>query len=472
MDAKLKNEDFVEIISNVLVAFKADIDAMVKSALAETSKTLDEAIARVSLECEALNKRIDLTDALAADINKRHGDLAADMARCFDDGDQGLKTIATKIDGVEKLVNDGQTHWLDLISQDVKTLRDQIEGLNGASAELTRKHQDSTAVIGSILETQDTLIATTKEQNEAYSLLRVRVEDAVDQINAVVAEAVTVPDIDPGLVANVVEAEVELQMRSVVEGEARRENTFLETRLDLTNAVRNIEAQKQAIIDSSRALLDGLTEKVNRRIDELVPAMAANALPAIARSILDDDAFKGDKGDPGQQGDPGPQGDKGDPGLPGQDGAAGPQGECGEQGPAGERGAQGERGERGYDGRSIEFQKVWKTEHEYQPGDVVVDGGSTWIALRKTHDERPSKPVDSGSRPWALVAAKGEKGMKGDRGPLGPAGPAGPPPSILTVRMVGSTMQIVMEDGQLVEGEIDDAFFDDVATKALKMRGR
>ncbi len=534
MDAQLNNGDVIEIITNVMIMFKADMTSFIAEEIAGAQAQFAEEIGKLTVAAKALDDRLAAADAQLAGYSRAqeemHAEIAhfaeesakavdavdkrvasidpvlvqldadaralsdrltftdehvADWAKAQDEMhgtvagladeitkrvDQAVDVLSRRVETIDPVIAKQVEGAVATILDDAKAMSGRLDAFSIVAADLAKKHEESTYVIGAQLEAQQSTTLAITAQSDAHDALVKRLEALADHVDDVVATEVT---LDPEEIEQAVTAEVEKQVRAIAEAEARRDTQLLESRLDLSNAVRSIETQRTAIADRCQSLLDSITERAARKIDELIPQLTKETLPEIAhRILLDDIRFKGDRGDPGERGEPGPQGEKGEPGLAGRDGAQGPQGERGEPGPQGIPGPQGERGEKGYDGHSIEFQKVWKSEHEYRPGDVVVDGGSTWIALRKTHDERPSRPVDSGPRPWSLVAAKGEKGIKGERGPLGPAGPAGPPPAILSIRMTGSTLQIVMEDGQLVEGEIEDAFFEDVAVKALKMRGR
>jgi len=187
----------------------------------------------------------------------------------------------------------------------------------------------------------------------------------------------------------------------------------------------------------------------------------------------------GPQGEQGIQGEPGPQGERGiqgmpgipgqpgERGMPGQDGLPGADGAPGIDGADGQPGPQGERGLPGYDGRSIEFLDLWKAATEYRPGDVVVEGGSCWIAGRKTLDEQPSREPDTGNRAWHLVAQRGAKGDKGIPGPMGRQGPQGPPaPAIAGMTLSASELVIALEDGAIIRAPLSDDFFHELAGRA------
>jgi hypothetical protein len=158
----------------------------------------------------------------------------------------------------------------------------------------------------------------------------------------------------------------------------------------------------------------------------------------------------GDRGEPGETGPAGPPGEPGSagaPGAPGRPGTIGPIGPIGKTaeldyallskalevevatalaswprpengidgkdgrdgidgaiGAQGERGPQGQAGEQGPPGR-LPLVKGWTDEIHYK-GDVVVDGGGTYQALRDTA-KRP------GHDDWVCLAAPGRDGEDG-----------------------------------------------------------
>lgn len=523
MKVTIDPDQIVQLVSDTLIDFKFKIDAMVRTQIAEAMAAIDirasEAVSAQAAVIDDVSLRLDTFKALAETVS-------ADFAR------YGEEINAERIDAMVKA----------MIADAVTPIDGKLATVEGAQNQLASLHGDTVADLGVRLDIfkamTETVAADLAKQGEAIGIdvIDARIASAVAEAVAVIDTRYTltalateelmaahkqavgdlggqidafrvltetfvaditkhsteieslrsdilpaIPEIDPALIANIVEVEVADQVGTLIEGETRRENTLLEMRLDMTNSLRGVENQRQQIIESCRTAVDGVTALVTKRLDDLLPSMLGDRLPALVKDVILEqaDLLRGEPGETGATGEPGiagPEGAPGKDGSDGKDGKDGNKGEPGEQGAPGDKGEHGEtgekgdRGERGYDGRSIEFRGVWKTVHEYQPGDVVVDGGSTWIALRKTHDERPSRPVDSGARPWALVASKGEKGLKGERGPNGPAGPVGPPPSILDVRLTGTTLHVVMEDGQLVESVIADDFFEEVAVKALKMR--
>lgn len=172
----------------------------------------------------------------------------------------------------------------------------------------------------------------------------------------------------------------------------------------------------------------------------------------------------------GMRGDPGPPGSNGFPGEPGKDGIDGRDGAPGADGRDGEPGPQGERGLPGYDGTCIEFLDLWKASTEYRPGDVVVEGGSCWIAARRTFEEQPSREPDADNRAWRLVAQRGAKGDKGIPGPMGKQGPQGPPaPGIVDLRLSETELIVALEDGAILRAPLTDDFFTKLAGRAAMM---
>ena len=76
-------------------------------------------------------------------------------------------------------------------------------------------------------------------------------------------------------------------------------------------------------------------------------------------------------------------------------------------------------GRDGVDGRSFVHRGPWSPEVSYQAMDVVMMGGSGFVAVR---DEPGPCPGDG----WRLVASKGSRGAPGERGPQGERGMPGP----------------------------------------------
>ena len=138
---------------------------------------------------------------------------------------------------------------------------------------------------------------------------------------------------------------------------------------------------------------------------------------------------KGDTGAVGPQGSQGPQGAKGDTGATGPQGsqgsvgpqgAQGPQGEKGDAGTAGSQGQQGPAGAQGPQGDGFEYRGAFDANQTYGPYDVVVFGGSAYLAIAPTTGAPGTDPS------WILLVSKGDTGATGATGSIGPIGPIGP----------------------------------------------
>ncbi len=147
-----------------------------------------------------------------------------------------------------------------------------------------------------------------------------------------------------------------------------------------------------------------------------------------------------------QMGPPGPPGPQGQPGLDGRDGLA-VQGLPGRDGVAGKEGPRGRDGtlehlKVAFDGRrtmtlcfkdgtlleggTIVFEGLpvysgtYEPAKSYESGDVVLHGGSWWIATKAT----ATKPGD-GETPWKLTVKRGNDGKAGQDGKDGRDGKPG-----------------------------------------------
>ncbi len=215
-------------------------------------------------------------------------------------------------------------------------------------------------------------------------------------------------------------------------------------------------------------------------VDVMVSAQverAVKALPVPRDGIDGRDGAKGldgamgpqgERGEAGSVGPMGPQGERGETGpsgtkgLDGEIGARGPEGlpgRDGRDGHTGEKGADGQHGKNGIDGApgrdgTLEHLKIVRVDDRtfrfcqkdgtpveggeqhfplmlfrgtfedakaYEPGDVVVSRGSSWVALEPTQ----RRPGDGIGKAWALVAQRGRDGTKGDSGAPGHQGPPG-----------------------------------------------
>jgi len=111
----------------------------------------------------------------------------------------------------------------------------------------------------------------------------------------------------------------------------------------------------------------------------------------------DDEYYTQLEDTPGPQGPAGPIGPVGPQGAPGAPGATGP------TGPTGAAGLQGD---------GFAFRGEWDANTTYVERDVVTNGGSAYVALRRSTGAAPSTASDS----WALFAARGEPGAPGADG--------------------------------------------------------
>jgi hypothetical protein len=191
----------------------------------------------------------------------------------------------------------------------------------------------------------------------------------------------------------------------------------------------------------------------------------------------------GEKGDPGPPGERGERGNRGEPGPAGLDGVGLP-GSLGPPGPPGPPGklpiarqwsdgvhyegdvvthagetwqAVRDTGRRppgddwcrlaaaGRDGRSLSVRSTWSEDEAYQALDVVVLGGSCFVAR---HDAPGGCPGDG----WQLIAKRGQRGDKGERGERGEPGHAGPPGSKLVAAAVDDRglLTLTHDDGSTV----------------------
>jgi hypothetical protein len=133
-------------------------------------------------------------------------------------------------------------------------------------------------------------------------------------------------------------------------------------------------------------------------------------------------ASKGDTGDKGARGEPGPIGLQGPQGVGGPTGPAGPTGLEGPTGPAGPTGLTGPTGPAGPTGPGFVFRGAWDAATAYLANDIVVIGGSAFVARADSAGVTPGTDPNS----WSLFASKGDKGDKGDSGSQGDRGAVGP----------------------------------------------
>ena len=130
----------------------------------------------------------------------------------------------------------------------------------------------------------------------------------------------------------------------------------------------------------------------------------------------------GAAGATGPIGAAGATGSIGATGATGAIGATGATGAIGATGATGPIGATGATGPTGPMGPGFTFRGQWDVAVLYQTDDVVVSGGSAFVA---TAD---STAITPGTDPtfWSLFASKGDKGDTGDTGATGLTGAQGP----------------------------------------------
>ena len=98
-----------------------------------------------------------------------------------------------------------------------------------------------------------------------------------------------------------------------------------------------------------------------------------------------------------------------------KDGAAGEPGSPGPAGPAGKDGEPGPPGMAGKDGAQVAIRGTYNAETEYRCLDVVMTGGSSFVALTDTPGECPGAG-------WQLLASAGRSGKPGSKGERGDPG--------------------------------------------------
>ena len=105
-----------------------------------------------------------------------------------------------------------------------------------------------------------------------------------------------------------------------------------------------------------------------------------------------------------------------------KDGAAGEPGPPGPAGPGGKDGEAGPPGQAGKDGAQVTIRGTYSAETAYHYLDVVMTGGSSFVALT-------DKPGECPGAGWQLIASagrSGKPGAKGERGEQGTTGKAAP----------------------------------------------
>lgn len=138
-----------------------------------------------------------------------------------------------------------------------------------------------------------------------------------------------------------------------------------------------------------------------------------------AQGAKGDTGAQGPQGLQGLAGSQGPQGPQGGKGDTGAQGPIGPQGATGETGATGAQGLVGPTGPQGPHGDGFNYRGEFDPNQTYATYDVVVFGGSAFLATAQTNGAPGSDPS------WTLLVAKGDTGATGATGPTGPTGPQG-----------------------------------------------
>lgn len=90
---------------------------------------------------------------------------------------------------------------------------------------------------------------------------------------------------------------------------------------------------------------------------------------------------------------------------------------------------------------------------QYRKFDLVAFNGCEWRARR----DDPGEPGNGDG--WALAAKQGKKGDKGDRGDPGRKGDQGNPgPSAIDIRLNGFLLNVMLDDGSIIECDLRPAF--------------
>lgn len=100
--------------------------------------------------------------------------------------------------------------------------------------------------------------------------------------------------------------------------------------------------------------------------------------------------------------------------------AIGPKGEKGDKGDPGEKGDKGDPGNAGANGVSFIWRGAYSGVTTYAKDDVVLDNGSSWVALQETTGNAPPTLPTTSNVYWELLAAKGTDGV-GTGDVVGPA---------------------------------------------------
>ena len=131
------------------------------------------------------------------------------------------------------------------------------------------------------------------------------------------------------------------------------------------------------------------------------------------------------------------------PGPPGARGECGPAGEPGERGECGESGERGEPGQDGKDAAQITIRGTFNADTEYRYLDVVMTGGSSFVA----RTDNPGPCPGDGWQLYSSAGRAGKPGQKGDRGERGERGQAAPTIVDWKTDLVHYRATPVMSDG-------------------------
>ena len=175
----------------------------------------------------------------------------------------------------------------------------------------------------------------------------------------------------------------------------------------LGTIVRDVEADFQRQLAVFRAERDAVVAEFRADLAEARQqrdALAIELRDLVAARLTDvkdgADGRDGRNGIDGKDGKDGEQGPQGEPGPAGRDG---------KDGIDGKDGADGREGEVGPAGRSIMMRGTFDPEAEYSELDVVMLGGSSFVAVKDAPGECPGGG-------WQLLASRGSRGDRGERG--------------------------------------------------------
>lgn len=216
----------------------------------------------------------------------------------------------------------------------------------------------------------------------------------------------------------------------------------------LGSIVRDVEAGFRRQLDVFRAERDAVVAELRADLAEARQqrdALVIELRDAVSARLAEvKDGRDGADGRDGKDGEQGPEGEQGPAGADGRDGADGKEGAPGRDGtdgadgkdgasvalddvlPAlqaqvadylatipmpkdGKDGVDGKDGEPGPAGRSMVMRGTFDPDAEYGELDVVILGGSSFMAVRDAPGECPGGG-------WQLMASRGSRGERGERG--------------------------------------------------------